>query len=323
MRHNRMFVLGATLPTAVLVLGACSKSGGDGTSSSSGPKPTVASLLTLGGPPECPTRPFCEPGLKSTYGLTFKDFKPLDVGGPQTVAALDSGAIQVGLLFSTDPTITDKGWIALVDDKHLQNADIITPVVRSAILTDDIKTLLNGVSAKLTTENIVPLIKAVQGEHQDAAVVAKGFLQQNGLLTSATTTGAGKTLTVGVSAAFAENQIVAEMYAQVLQNAGYTIKKQFDLASREVSDPALQSGKIDIKPEYLASELAGPLANAADKSSGDPVAEAAALAPLLAAKGITLLDPSQANDTNVFVVTKATADKYGLAKVSDLAKPAP
>jgi osmoprotectant transport system substrate-binding protein len=321
MRYNRTFALGAALLSAVLVLGACSKSGGGG-ATSSGPKPTVASLLVLGGPPECPTRPFCEPGLKSSYGITFKSFKPLDTGGPQTVAALSSGAIQVALLFSTDPTIADKGWVALVDDKHLQNADIITPVVRTAALTDDIKTLLNGVSAKLTTENIVPLIKAVQEEHQDAATVAKGFLQQNGLLSSPSTTGQGKTLTVGVSAAFAENQIVAQMYAQVLQNAGYTVKTQLDLASREISDKALQSGQIDIKPEYLASELAGPLANAADKSSGDVNAEVAALAPLLATKGITLLDPSQANDTNVFVVTKATADKYGLVNISDLAKPA-
>jgi osmoprotectant transport system substrate-binding protein len=93
-----------------------------------------------------------------------------------------------------------------------------------------------------------------------------------------------------------------------------------DLASREVSDPALKSGKIEIKPEYLASELAGPLANAADKTSGDGDAEVAALRPLLSSQGITVLEPSEANDTNVFVVTKATADKYGLSKVSDLAK---
>ena len=63
-----------------------------------------------------------------------------------------------------------------------------------------------------------------------------------------------------------------------------------------------------------------PLFSAADKASGDPTAEVAALKPLLAEHGITLLDTSQANDTNVFVVTKATADKYGLSKVSDLAK---
>jgi osmoprotectant transport system substrate-binding protein len=110
------------------------------------------------------------------------------------------------------------------------------------------------------------------------------------------------------------------MYAEVLQASGYSVKTELDLASREISDPALKSGKIDIKPEYLASELAGPLANSPDKASGDADAELTALRTALQSQGITVLDPSQANDTNVFVVTKATADQYGLSKVSDLAK---
>jgi osmoprotectant transport system substrate-binding protein len=319
MRRIRRSALGATtLALAVaMALAACS-SGESGTTSGGA---TVASKLILGGPPECPTRPFCVPGLKATYGITFKSFKPLDVGGAQTVAALKSGAIQVALLFSTDPVITDNGWVALEDDKHLQNADLITPVVRTAALNDEITTLLNGISAKLTTDNIVPLISQVAGQKQDPAVVAKSFLTQQGLLPSSGS-GAGKSLTVGVSAAFAENQIVAEMYAQVLEGAGYTVKREMDLASREVSDPALKSGKIDIKPEYLASELAGPLANVPDKASGDGTAELAALRTALQSQGITVLDPSQADDTNVFVVTKATADQYGLSKMSDLAKKA-
>jgi glycine betaine/choline ABC-type transport system substrate-binding protein len=313
MRRTRSFALGAAALASVLVLGACGKSGGSGSGG------TVASQMILGGPPECPQRPFCIPGLKSTYGLTFKDFKPLDVGGAQTVAAIDSGAVQIGLLFSTDPIIAVKGWIALQDDKHLQNAELITPVVRTAVLNDEITTVLNNISAKLTTENILPMVKAVGVDKQDAATVAKGFLDQNGLVPTSGG-GAGKSLTVGVSASFPEQTIMAEMYAQALEGAGYTIKRELDLASREVSDPALESGQIDIKPEYLASELAGPLANAADKASGDADAEVAALKPLLAAHGITLLEPSQANDTNTFVVTKATADKYSLATMSDLAK---
>jgi len=277
--------------------------------------------LVLGGPPECPQRPFCIPGLQKTYGITFKSFKPLDVGGAQTVAALKSGAIQVALLFSTDPVIADNGWIALEDDKHLQNAELITPLVRTDKLNDEISNLLNAISAKLTTENIVPLIKDVAANKKDPGDVAKGFLDQETLIPSSGG-GAGTTLTVGVSSAFPENVIVAEMYAQVLEGAGYTVKRELELATREVSDPALQSGQIDIKPEYLASELAGPLANAADKASGDADAELDALRTALQPHGITVLDPSQANDTNVFVVTKETADKYGLSKVSDLAKKA-
>jgi osmoprotectant transport system substrate-binding protein len=153
----------------------------------------------------------------------------------------------------------------------------------------------------------------------DAAAAATQFLTEQGLLPSSGS-GAGTTLTVGVSAAFAENQIVAEMYAQVLEAAGYTINREMDLASREISDPALENGDIDLKPEYLASELAGPLANMTDKASGDGNAELEALREALAMHGITVLDPSTANDTNVFVVTKATADQYGLTTMSDLAK---
>jgi osmoprotectant transport system substrate-binding protein len=98
------------------------------------------------------------------------------------------------------------------------------------------------------------------------------------------------------------------------------VSREMDLASREVSDPALENGDIDLKPEYLASELAGPIANKADAASGDGNAELEALRAALEMHGITVLDPSQANDTNVFVVTQATADQYTLATMSDLAK---
>ena len=63
------------------------------------------------------------------------------------------------------------------------------------------------------------------------------------------------TIVVGVSGAFAENQIVAEMYAQVLERAGYTVQRQLDLHSRELSQNALESAQIDLKPEYLSSLL--------------------------------------------------------------------
>src|SRR2546425_3343625 len=62
----------------------------------------VASGWTLGGPPQCPTRPFCQPGLAQTYGLHFKAFKALDAGGPLTYAAFRTGDINIGLVFSSD-----------------------------------------------------------------------------------------------------------------------------------------------------------------------------------------------------------------------------
>jgi osmoprotectant transport system substrate-binding protein len=58
--------------------------------------------LTLAGPTECPTRPFCQPGLESTYGLTFAGFTPTDTGGPLTKTAIQKGDVSMGLVFSSD-----------------------------------------------------------------------------------------------------------------------------------------------------------------------------------------------------------------------------
>src|SRR6266849_6221858 len=89
--------------------------------------------LVLGGPPECPQRPFCLQGLEKIYGLTFKDFKALDTGGPLTVAALKGGQIDVGELFTSDAVIQAESFVLLQDDKGLQLSDNLVPVVRSAI----------------------------------------------------------------------------------------------------------------------------------------------------------------------------------------------
>jgi len=64
--------------------------------------------LVLGGPPECPTRPFCQPGLEKTYGIEFSEFVSLDAGGPLTKTALKQGRIQVGLVFSSDGSLSSR-----------------------------------------------------------------------------------------------------------------------------------------------------------------------------------------------------------------------
>lgn len=143
---------------------------------------SVASNLTLGAPPDCATNYACEKGLKEVYGITFKSIKSLDFGGPQTVAAIDSGAVDVGELFSLDPTITQKGYVVLDDDKNLQVTGNFVPMVRTEKLNDEITGLLNAVQAKLTTDGMLALVGKVQVDHQDVADVAKTFLQSQGLL---------------------------------------------------------------------------------------------------------------------------------------------
>src|SRR4051812_25070034 len=90
----------------------------------------VASSLVLGGPPECPQRQFCLPGLMSVYGLRFKSFRPLDTAGPLTVGALQGNEIDVALLFTTTAEVDTAGFVLLEDDRGLQPADNVVPVVR-------------------------------------------------------------------------------------------------------------------------------------------------------------------------------------------------
>jgi glycine betaine/choline ABC-type transport system substrate-binding protein len=319
MRKFRTIAHGAALIALVVVLGACgsgvsdddggSEAGGDG-----GGGTPIAEQLTLGGPPECPQRPFCIPGLEETYGIEFGDFKALDVGGPLTVKALDNGQIDVGLLFSTSSVIGDRGWVVLEDDKGLQQAENITPIVNEEASDPAIAELLNPVSAALTTDNMTELNGRVEIDGEDPRDVAAEFLESEGI-SGEGGSGSG-TLTVG-AVAFAENQIVAEMYAQVLEQAGYDVKRQLDLGSREILEPALEAGEVDVAPEYLGSLLLFLDPDAA--ASGDPQEELDLLEPLLEEKGLTLLEPSEANDTNAFVVTQDTADEFGLEKMSDLA----
>ncbi len=138
----------------------------------------VADRLTLGAPPECPLRPFCMPGLRDVYGIVFEDFVPLDAGGPQTVAALRRNDVQIGLLFSTDPSIEANGFVPLLDDEHLQNAENITPVIRTQKLNDEVRRLLDGVSAGLSSGVVTELVGKVVIDGQDVRTVAGEFLSR-------------------------------------------------------------------------------------------------------------------------------------------------
>ncbi len=147
----------------------------------------IAGQLVLGGPPECPspTRPYCIIGLKDTYGIVFKDFKPLDAGGPLTVAAVEGKQVDVGLLFTSDPSITARGFVLLDDDKKLQRADNIAPVVRDDLLAKDngdIKKLLNSISAKLSQAELGDLNKQVVVDKKDGKDVAAAWLRKQGLI---------------------------------------------------------------------------------------------------------------------------------------------
>ncbi len=125
----------------------------------------------------------------------------------------------------------------------------------------------------------------------------------------------GGTLIVG-SQQYYSNEIIAELYAQSLEANGYTITRQYQIGQREVYLPELQAGKIDVLPEY-SGNLLQYLDKKATAKTGAEV-----LAALPAALGTALrpLKAAEATDQDSYNVTKAAADKYGLASIADLAK---
>ena len=142
----------------------------------------VGNQVTMGGPPEFAKRDgFGLKGLKELYGVEFKRFRPLDVAGPLTVAALKAGKVDCANLFSTQSAIPANGFVSLEDPKGLAQAEAVVPLIAKSAATSEVADVLNGVSAKLTTENLTDLVKRVEVDKDDAATVADDFLSENGL----------------------------------------------------------------------------------------------------------------------------------------------
>jgi osmoprotectant transport system substrate-binding protein len=145
----------------------------------------VAPGLMFGGPPECPGRAYCLPGLKRVYGLRFKAFTPLDAGGPLTLQALEAGYIGVALLFTTDPGIPARHLVVLADNRGLQPAENITPLVRRSAIErygPRLLTTLNKVSALLGTGTLRALEARVEVARQNPRRVAGSWLRTHELI---------------------------------------------------------------------------------------------------------------------------------------------
>ena len=310
----------ALTTTLALGLSACgsdsgsSGSGSSGSGSGSGSGGTIASQMTFGGPAEFKTRPDGIPGLQEKYGVEFGKYTVTDTGGPVTVNALKRGQIQAADLFTTDPAIEANGFVILEDPKSNFAAQNIVPIINKAKASDGVKTTLNAVQAKLTTEDLGTLVGQVANDKEDPKDVAAGWLKDNSLDASGTAAD-GSSLTVG-SANFPENVILAEIYAGALEAQGATITKKLNIGSREKYFPALVKGSLDLFPEYSGVSLQFVNKDATETAPDDVYA---ALGKALPANLIAL-DKAEAEDKDAVVVTKEIAEKFNLTTIADLAK---
>jgi osmoprotectant transport system substrate-binding protein len=309
--NRKITTVVATVALAT-TLAACGSSSNKGGSSSN---KTIAGKLIMGGPPEFQTRRL--PGLQSTYGVTFQSFKPLDTGGPLTVQALKNGQVDAADIFTTDPAIKANHFVVLQDPKAFFGAQNVIPLIAKSKATTGVAQVLDFIQSKLTTDALINLRTAVEVNKQDPVQAAEAWLSQFSAQRPPATLNKGVTITVG-SANFPENQVIAQIYAIALQATGATVHTKFNIGAREKYVPAMLDGSIDLIPDYSGSVLTYFDKNATAATEADVLA---ALPKALPAK-LTVLKDAQAQDNDAIVVTQATAQKYHLTSIADLAKPA-
>jgi osmoprotectant transport system substrate-binding protein len=246
-----------------------------------------------------------------------------------SVAALAAGCGQAGSSGTKeDQNVKGAGCapvagnqlVLLKDDKHLQNSDNILPAINAKVATPALIANLDKVSAALDTPKLVQLNKQADIDRVPPQKVAADFAKANNL-TAGVRRGSGS-ITIG-AANFSENETIGYLYKTVLDAAGYQATVR-GIGNRELYEPALERGEIQVVPEYAATltEFLNQKANgknAKPQASSDINRTMSALTSLGDKYGLKFGKPSMAADQNGFGVTKDFADKYKVSTLSQFA----
>ena len=144
----------------------------------------AAGSLALGGPPECPSRPYCLPGLRSAYGLRFARFLSFGTES-ERVTALNDGVVNAAVLFTTDGNLADGSLVLLADNRHLQPAENVVPVITQQALARygrRLTTAVNAVSAQLTSAELLFLNWRIEVAGRGVLAEARAWLERHGIL---------------------------------------------------------------------------------------------------------------------------------------------
>jgi osmoprotectant transport system substrate-binding protein len=314
------------LPGLVLVVLLAGCGSGDGNAAGAGSAGSAASgtnvagSLALAGPADCRTGPLCLTGFQQTYGLTFREFKPVDPAGPSAASLVARNDAQIAVVRTNDADAAGN-LVLLADDKHLEPPDNVTPVIAlpvSSAYGEGLTDAVDAVSTKLTTQDLAALDRSVAVDKKDADAAAKSWLTSHGLLPSGAAAKTGPRIVVG-SADSTESDILADLYADALEANGYPVAKKLRVGPRDVYFPAVTRGELGLVPDY-----AGSLLTYLDPSqtAGDADATAEVLDRTLESQPAIALPGSPAQDPVTLAVSRDTAAKYDLKTISDLAKPA-
>lgn len=271
---------------------------------------TAQSQVRLAAPEDCLSNPNCGVGLRQIYAVDVTSaFVPLTVADAG-ITALDDGIAEVAVAFSSSPAVSRPDVVEVRDDRNLIGEDHVVPVVRRGLLRKygrharDIRRRLDDASRELSTLGLRRLNQQLEDGRLAAAVGAE-FIDAHGLA-GAGHRKRGPRITVGYQD-FAENTMLAHLYAEALRTRGYRVRVRAVGGLRPAAVSALRKGRIDMWPGYSGS-LREYLARGSRRG----------LATLLRRIGARPLRSAPAENKNVFVMKRDLAAQLGISKLSDL-----
>jgi glycine betaine/choline ABC-type transport system substrate-binding protein len=310
----------AALTAGSLLVPGCGGSGG-GASSSGGAAGGAPVICIMS---EFRTRADGVPGLARTYNPAFATARYKDIGSTAE-AGIASGQCAAGEVFTTDSAIAADNLVVLKDDKGLFPPDNVGLIVRSAVLQrhPGIAAIMAPVAARITTDEITRLNRAVEIDKHAVNEVAQGWLQQNGLLDAAPAASGAGSATCPVSAAavdgggarlkigskpFAEEELLAAITRLVLGRHGYTVDDSVHAADPAI-DRALRDGTVDMLWQYTGTELQEFLGVKHPPAALDAAFEEARSRD--EPNGLCWTSPAPMNDTNGLAIRAADTGRYG------------
>lgn len=277
--------------------------------------------LRLAAPSDCLTNPGCGIGLARYYGVDVASIlTPLAEPG-SGIGALDDGTADVAVVFSSDPRAARPDLLQLKDDRGMLGPENLVPVIRSRTLkaygrgAPALRRRLAMVGRLLSTTGLRELNQlAIDGRMPEA--IAGDWAEGHGLLAARPAHRRGPSIRLGYQA-FAESETVTRVYEQVLAGAGYKVRSVPVHGFRERIRAAFRARRIDGHISY-ATSLLRFLQPSSTATSARGVRRALEVAGRRV--GLDVLPFARAQDGNLFVMTRATASRLRVTRLSDLAR---
>jgi glycine betaine/choline ABC-type transport system substrate-binding protein len=260
-------------------------------------------------------------GLQQRYGFAFKEENVLFMDLNETYNALRDGDCEVAEGFATDGRINAWGFFNLEDTLSFFPIYNPAPVIRQDVLAlyPEIEGILNQLAGRLTTDAMSKLNGRVDlgadgvfgsGDEESAEEVALNFLQEMRLI-------APPSITVG-SKEFTEQLLLGKMLVLLLQDAGYAVVDKTGLGGSPAVRAALESGEIDLYPEYTGTTLSLHHGLPSAALPTDPVRAFELAKSLDARNNLVWLQPAPLNDTYTLMARQELAEQ-GISTIAELA----